>query len=81
MLLYLDLAYNDGKRRGRLNNLSDLRSAIMNGAAWRLRPKFMTFATACIGLFPIMWATGTGSDTMSISLHRCWVAFRIILSR
>ncbi len=36
----------------------------MNGAAKRLRPKFMTFATTCIGLFPIMWATGAGSDVM-----------------
>ena len=24
----------------------------------------MTFATTCIGLFPIMWATGAGSDVM-----------------
>jgi len=24
----------------------------------------MTFATTCIGLFPVMWATGTGSDVM-----------------
>ena len=64
MLLYLDLAYDDAKQRGRLNNLSDLREAIMNGAAKRLRPKFMTFATTCIGLLPIMWATGTGSDVM-----------------
>ena len=64
MLLYLDLAYDDAKQRGCLNNLSDLREAIMNGAAKRLRPKFMTFATTCVGLFPIMWATGTGSDVM-----------------
>ena len=64
MLLYLDLAYDDAKRRGHLNNLADLREAIMNGAAKRLRPKFMTFATCCIGLFPIMWATGTGCDVM-----------------
>jgi Cu(I)/Ag(I) efflux system membrane protein CusA/SilA len=64
MLLYLDLAYNDAKQRGRLNNLADLREAIMNGAAKRLRPKFMTFATTCIGLLPIMWATGSGSDVM-----------------
>jgi len=64
MLLYLDLAYEDARQRGCLNNLSDLREAIMNGAARRLRPKFMTFATTCIGLFPIMWATGTGSGVM-----------------
>ena len=36
----------------------------MDGAAKRLRPKFMTFATTCIGLFPIMWSTGAGSDVM-----------------
>lgn len=64
MLLYLDLAYEDARRRGRLRNLDELRQAIMNGAAKRLRPKFMTFATTCIGLFPLMWATGTGSDVM-----------------
>jgi Cu(I)/Ag(I) efflux system membrane protein CusA/SilA len=64
MLLYLDLAYDDARRRGRLNNLSDLREAIMNGAARRLRPKFMTFATTCLGLLPIMWASGTGSGVM-----------------
>jgi len=30
----------------------------------RLRPKFMTVATTMIGLIPIMWATGTGTDVM-----------------
>lgn len=64
MLLYLDIAFNEAKERGRMNSVSDLRNAIMAGAAKRLRPKFMTFATTCIGLFPIMWATGTGSDVM-----------------
>jgi Cu(I)/Ag(I) efflux system membrane protein CusA/SilA len=64
MLLYLDLAYDEAKREGRLNSLGDLREAIVHGAAKRLRPKFMTFATTCVGLFPIMWATGAGSDVM-----------------
>jgi copper/silver efflux system protein len=64
MLLYLDLAYEEAKQEGRLRSLADLREAIVHGAAKRLRPKFMTFATTCIGLFPIMWATGTGSDVM-----------------
>jgi Cu(I)/Ag(I) efflux system membrane protein CusA/SilA len=39
-----------------------LRAAIVEGAAKRLRPKFMTVATMFVGLIPIMWATGTGSD-------------------
>ncbi len=64
MLLYLDLAYEDAKRQGRMRTVFDLHEAIVHGAAKRLRPKFMTFATTCIGLFPIMWATGTGSDVM-----------------
>jgi Cu(I)/Ag(I) efflux system membrane protein CusA/SilA len=64
MLLYLDLAYEEAKREGRLNSLGELHEAIVQGAAKRLRPKFMTFATTCVGLFPIMWATGAGSDVM-----------------
>jgi len=64
MLLYLDIAFEEARRRGRLNTLAELREAIMNGAAKRLRPKFMTFATTCIGLFPILWSTGTGSEIM-----------------
>jgi copper/silver efflux system protein len=64
MLLYLDLAYDEAKREGRLNSLGELRETIVHGAAKRLRPKFMTFATTCFGLFPIMWGTGAGSDVM-----------------
>jgi Cu(I)/Ag(I) efflux system membrane protein CusA/SilA len=64
MLLYLDLAYEDARREGRMRSLGDLREAIVQGAAKRLRPKFMTFATTCVGLFPIMWSVGAGSDVM-----------------
>ncbi len=64
MLLYLDIAYEQAKKEGRMRNLADLREAIMNGAVSRLRPKFMTVATTAIGLIPIMWATGTGADVM-----------------
>jgi Cu(I)/Ag(I) efflux system membrane protein CusA/SilA len=64
MLLYLDLAYEEARREGRMRSLADLHEAIISGAAKRLRPKFMTFATTCIGLFPILWSTGAGSDVM-----------------
>ncbi|HEY5676165.1 MAG TPA: CusA/CzcA family heavy metal efflux RND transporter, partial [Myxococcales bacterium] len=64
MLLYLDLAYEQAKREGRLNSLADLQQAIREGAVKRLRPKFMTVATTFLGLVPILWATGTGSDVM-----------------
>ena len=42
--------------------LADLQATIVEGAAKRLRPKFMTVATMFVGLIPIMWATGAGSD-------------------
>jgi Cu(I)/Ag(I) efflux system membrane protein CusA/SilA len=64
MLLYLDLAYDRAKAEGRLRSLSDLREAIIQGAVKRIRPKFMTVATDMIGLLPIMWAIGAGSDVM-----------------
>jgi Cu(I)/Ag(I) efflux system membrane protein CusA/SilA len=64
MLLYLELAYEEARMSGRMKTLSDLREAIVYGAAKRLRPKFMTFATTCIGLLPVMWSIGTGSDVM-----------------
>jgi Cu(I)/Ag(I) efflux system membrane protein CusA/SilA len=64
MLLYLDLAYEQAKQEGRLRSLVELRAAIMQGAVKRIRPKFMTVATMFLGLLPIMWSMGTGSDVM-----------------
>jgi len=64
MLLYLDLAYEQAKKEGRLRSLADLQEAIRYGAVKRLRPKFMTVATTFLGLVPILWAVGTGSDVM-----------------
>ncbi|BDG06103.1 efflux RND transporter permease subunit [Anaeromyxobacter oryzae] len=64
MLLYLDLAYAQARKEGRLRSLAELDQAVMAGAAKRLRPKFMTFSTAFLGLAPIMWSTGAGSDVM-----------------
>jgi len=64
MLLYLDLAYKDARAAGRMGSLAMLREAIVDGAAKRIRPKFMTTATMFLGLVPIMWSSGTGADVM-----------------
>jgi Cu(I)/Ag(I) efflux system membrane protein CusA/SilA len=64
MLLYLDLAYAQAQREGRMASLADLQQAILHGAVKRIRPKFMTVATCFLGLIPIMWSTGTGADVM-----------------
>jgi Cu(I)/Ag(I) efflux system membrane protein CusA/SilA len=64
MLLYLDLAYEDWKKRGLMHNLGQLRDAIYHGAVKRVRPKAMTACVIVAGLAPILWSHGTGADVM-----------------
>jgi Cu(I)/Ag(I) efflux system membrane protein CusA/SilA len=64
MLLYLDLSYEDAKKKGLLKDDLELREAILHGAVKRVRPKIMTVLCAMMGLLPIMWSTATGSDVM-----------------
>ena len=64
MLLFLDLSHDEAKKKGMLNNLSDLKEAIVHGAVKRIRPKIMTVMAASMGLLPIMWSMGTGADVM-----------------
>ncbi len=64
MLLYLDIAYYAMRDRGQMTSKEHLREAIVEGAVKRLRPKFMTVAVMFMGLVPIMWSAGAGSDTM-----------------
>jgi Cu(I)/Ag(I) efflux system membrane protein CusA/SilA len=66
MLLYLDLAYEERKKKGLMKSLADLKEAIVYGAVKRVRPKAMTVGTTFMGLLPIMWAQTheTGADVM-----------------
>ena len=64
MLLYLDHAYDRRKKEGRMNGIKDLEEGVMEGAVQRVRPKMMTVMAILMGLLPIMWSTGTGSDMM-----------------
>jgi len=64
MLMFLDLAYDEAKAKGKLRNKAELVEAIIHGAVKRIRPKMMTVGTTFIGLMPIMWSVGTGADMM-----------------
>jgi Cu(I)/Ag(I) efflux system membrane protein CusA/SilA len=64
MLLYLDLAFEEWRRRGTMRNVTDLRDAIYHGAVKRVRPKAMTACVIIAGLAPILWSHGTGADVM-----------------
>lgn len=68
MLMYLDQAFREKQRQcleqKRAFTEDDLYSALMDGAAERLRPKIMTVTAIMAGLLPILWSTGTGSEVM-----------------
>ena len=64
MLLYLELAYDEWRKKGLMRNAGDLRDAIYHGAVKRLRPKVMTACVIIAGLAPILWSHGTGADVM-----------------
>jgi copper/silver efflux system protein len=68
MIMYLEHAWAARRQRaaeqGRLPTRAELREAIVEGALLRLRPKLMTVITVIVGLLPIMWGSGTGSEVM-----------------
>ena len=64
MLLYLDVAYEEAVRDGRMRRRKELIDAIFQGAVTRVRPKIMTASVILAGLIPIMWSHGTGADVM-----------------
>lgn len=69
MLVYLNQALTDLKEKAteRAEQISDAdyQDALLHGAGLRVRPVMMTVATIIIGLLPILYGTGTGSEVMS----------------
>jgi Cu(I)/Ag(I) efflux system membrane protein CusA/SilA len=63
MMVYLQEALDRRLAKGWLRP-GDIYSATIEGAAQRLRPKLMTVASSMVGLVPLLWATGIGSDVM-----------------
>ncbi len=64
MLLYLDIAYENWYKSGKLKTLHDLRESIFDGAVKRIRPKMMTVTVLFFGLLPILLGHAAGSDVM-----------------
>ena len=64
MLLFLDMSYYERVKKGSMKTYEDLKEAIIHGAVKRIRPKMMTVAAMFMGLIPIMWSMGAGSDMM-----------------
>jgi len=64
MLVYLDNVYKNRRQEGKMRTIKDLYQSIIEGAVERVRPKLMTVTTTMVGLLPILWGTGAGSQTM-----------------
>jgi len=64
MMLYLDIAWRNARDDNRLNDEPELWQAIAEGAKQRIRPMLMTGLALFMGLLPIMFSDGSGSDVM-----------------
>ena len=64
MLLFLNQARDRAIEAGTLGTVQDLWRTTLEGATSRARPLLMTVSSDVIGLLPIMWGSGTGSETM-----------------
>lgn len=69
MLVYLNQAYqkllDDSQNKGLSVDIEKLKHVILEGAGMRVRPVMMTSLSIIIGLLPILYGTGTGSEVMS----------------
>jgi Cu(I)/Ag(I) efflux system membrane protein CusA/SilA len=69
MLVYLNQEYHkmisEAKNQGTSPGPQELSRAVLHGAGMRVRPVMMTAAAIIVGLLPILFGTGTGSEVMS----------------
>ena len=64
MLVYLREAIDRHGGLEKITSLEQLRQFVIEGAVHRLRPKLLTEGVAIVGLVPMLWASGTGSEIM-----------------
>jgi Cu(I)/Ag(I) efflux system membrane protein CusA/SilA len=65
MLVYLDQAWHRLLNEGQPLTEENLTQAVLHGAGLRVRPVLMTAGATIIGLLPILYGAGTGSEIMS----------------
>jgi Cu(I)/Ag(I) efflux system membrane protein CusA/SilA len=69
MLVYLNQSYAELMQTHQDNQTTptqeELVETVMQGAGLRVRPVIMTGATIMLGLLPVLYGTGTGSEVMS----------------
>jgi copper/silver efflux system protein len=64
MVVYIDAAFHERVRQGRMNSRDDIVAAHAEGTVQRLRPKIMTITTMGASLLPLLWGEGAGAEIM-----------------
>jgi Cu(I)/Ag(I) efflux system membrane protein CusA/SilA len=64
MVVYIDAAFFQRLREGRVTSREDIVAAHAEGTVRRLRPKVMTIATMAAGLLPLVTVQGAGSEVL-----------------
>ena len=62
MVVYLEEGYRNALREGRLQTRADLLQVAEDAATLRVRPLLMTVVMNILGLLPVMFGGGVGSD-------------------
>ena len=62
MVIYLDEGYRRWQAEGRLRTVADLIEMTLESGSQRVRPLLMTVGMNIVGLVPLMFDTGIGSD-------------------
>ncbi|BCE00784.1 efflux RND transporter permease subunit [Marinicellulosiphila megalodicopiae] len=69
MLVYLNQSFkemlDDCEQKQVTPTLENLKASILHGAGLRIRPVMMTACAIIVGLLPILFGTGTGSEVMT----------------
>jgi len=65
MLVYLRDAIAARGGLAGIASTDELKQTVITGAVHRLRPKLLTEATAILGLAPMLWSTGVGSEVIA----------------
>jgi Cu(I)/Ag(I) efflux system membrane protein CusA/SilA len=65
MLVYLREAIEKRGGLANIHTLEELREAVVEGAAHRLRPKLLTEGVAILAIFPMVFAAGVGGEVLA----------------
>jgi len=78
MVVYLDEGFANAQREKRIRSMADLINITIECATMRVRPLLMTVGMNIVGLIPVMFDTGIGSDVAKRIAAPLWVFMELV---